>query len=82
VNELYEWCKDVNQGTYGYNYNYRAGYKARCKKTDEVVALKKIKQDLEKDGVILDSINPYLFSSPLPLSEKSLFCRPSIRRTS
>lgn len=46
----FEMIKKINEGTYG------IVYKARDKKTGEVVALKKVKMNIERDGFPLSSL--------------------------
>lgn len=45
IDELYERISQVGEGTYG------KVYKARCRTTGELVALKKIRMETEKEGV-------------------------------
>lgn len=46
----FEMIKKINEGTYG------VVYKARDKKTGEIVALKKVKMNIERDGFPLSSL--------------------------
>ena len=46
----FEMIKKINEGTYG------VVYKARDKKTGEIVALKKVKMNLDRDGFPLSSL--------------------------
>jgi cyclin-dependent kinase 12/13 len=45
--DIYEKIEQIGEGTYG------QVYKARCKITNEIVALKRIRMETEKDGVSL-----------------------------
>lgn len=60
IDESFIKLAQVGEGTYGYDHlegpsliplNYSKVYKAKCKKTNTLVALKKIRMESEKEGV-------------------------------
>lgn len=58
---MYEKLGRIGEGTYG------VVYRARDKKTNEIVALKKVRMDREKDGV------------PITTLRKSEYCNTAVR---
>lgn len=70
--ENYEKLEKVGEGTYG------KVYKARCKKTGHIVALKKTRLDMEEEGVPSTALREVSLLQMLSTSIYVVRCAPHI----